>query len=157
MLDAGSLDDVVTGYACIGLGLMGYRNASDQLADVLEDSVRRPSLFRQAATGLVLLRGADAIAIVRESIGAGDLNVARRRLCAETFGHLRSKRAGEPLLAMLASRDLSPQTRAVAVVSLGSIFYRGELPWSARIAENMNYVSAISALSQPATDLLPIL
>jgi len=141
-------DAVLRGYGCVALGLIG--DARSEVKDVIKLALRERKsvdLRRNAATGLGLLRDADAIRfLVRELEKAKSFAVQGQLILA--IGTIGDHQAIPPLIRILDDRSQPAATRAMAAVGLGMIGDARELPALSRLSKNYNYRASVPDLDE---------
>lgn len=149
--------DEFAGYLCIGLSLMDYRRSLPLIHDLVETSVRRPGLLRQAATALGKMGDKRVAKSLMRKLEERDSNLAKLAAVSSALGYIGDRRTIAPLKKMLHNEKLTQLTRAFAAVALGMVADKERLPWNAKIAANMNYRAAVETLTQSGTGVLDIL
>ncbi|MHC4136246.1 MAG: HEAT repeat domain-containing protein [Planctomycetota bacterium] len=141
-------DPVLRGYGCVALGLIG--DARSDVKDVIKLALRErksTDLRRNAATGLGLLRDADAVRfLVRELEKAKSFAVQGQLILA--IGTIGDHQAIAPLIRILDDRSQPAATRAMAAVGLGMIGDARELPALSRLSKNYNYRASVPDLDE---------
>ncbi|MEM7517229.1 MAG: HEAT repeat domain-containing protein, partial [Planctomycetota bacterium] len=134
-------DDVVRGFACVGLGLMGARATIPRIREVAANSLRRPRLLRDSATALALLGDKNAVPEL-----SGELREARTLAVggavASALSLVGDVRALRPLIEIVrAEGQPAPGTkeRAFAAIALGGICDKESLPFQSKISLDVNY------------------
>jgi HEAT repeat protein len=141
-------NEVLRGYCCVALGLIG--DARSDVKDVIKLALRErrsTELRRNAATGLGLLRDADAVHfLIRELERAKSFAVQGQLITA--IGTIGDHQAIPPLIGILDDRAQSHATRAMAAVGLGMIGDARELPALSRLSKNYNYRASVPDLDE---------
>ena len=149
-------DPGLRGYAALGLGMIGAPSAQSAVRQAMGE-LNAPSLRIQATLAAGLLDGdelvTDLIAVLCDeespSYASGSAALA--------LGHRRDERAVAPLLEI--ARDVETRhdrlTRAFAVVALGRIAERRNVPALARVLRDLNYrtLGRLPALAELITIL----
>ncbi|MCB9914053.1 MAG: HEAT repeat domain-containing protein [Planctomycetes bacterium] len=135
-----SADDEARGYAAIGLGLLGSTEAVPALQRVLETSRHRDVPLRKAATALVLLGRRDVVDELLEIV-AEEKTANAKGTGIAVLGLVGDRRIVAPLVAVLADEHQLDITRAYAATALGLCCEREPLPWTASIANHVNYLA----------------
>lgn len=143
-------DDVTRGHAAVALGLVGAARAVEPLRALAASSRFRPGLLRDASVGLGLL-GDKSIALELVAQLEDARGLAAQAAIAAALGWVGDERAVDPLLALLAKPSTSSGARAFAIVALGAICDRDDLPWNGRIAADVNYWLPPATLLDPGT------
>jgi HEAT repeat protein len=138
------------GYTAIGLGLMGYREAAPELRKILVED-NDGDLLRPVALALGLLGDREATDDLRRTLVEGRDRLVRGS-AAMSHGLLRDFSSMEPLLAILRG-SAKAEVREMAVIALGYLAEKGELPALSFLARDHNY----RLTSQKASELLRIL
>lgn len=146
-------DDVVRGFACVGLGLMGARATIPRLREVAANSLRRPRLLRDAATALALLGDKNAVPEL-----TGELRESRTLAVggavATALSLVGDVRALRPLIEIVRGEGQpAPGTkeRAFAAIALGGICDKESLPFQSKISLDVNYWLPPSTLTRRDT------
>ncbi len=149
--------DEVAGSLSTALALMDHRDAVPLLQALVHDSLRRPLLFRQAASALGKL-GDKAITdeLLAMLAADGGRSVARLGAVANALGYVGDRRTIEPLVALARDERLPGLARAFAVVALGSVADKQMLPWNAPLAADINYRAAVGTLTNGSTGVLDV-
>jgi len=144
-------DKTLQGYLCVSLGLMNWLAA----AETIRDFVRDETVFflkLQASVALGLMGDRDAVGLLVDSLEkGGSLNIVSS--AARALGQIGDQRAVGPLKNILEDPKAHNLSKAFAVVALGLVGERTELPWNTRISENTNYRARLRAISE-ALDIL---
>jgi len=136
-------DKSLQGYLCVSLGLMRWRQAAERVRQfVADDNVFFVQL--QAAVALGLMGDQEAVGLLVSTLQSGKtLNIVSS--AARALGQIGDRAAVEPLMAVLTDPRSNKVAQAFAVVALGLIGEKTELPWNAKISENTNYLTHIEA------------
>ena len=114
-------------------------------------------LLEQAAVGLALL-GDEEIGLQVAKLLAEARGLAAQASLSGALGFIGDARAVDPLLALVARKDLSASARGLAAAALGRVADEELLPWSASISCGVNYrATTPSLLAGDGTGLLEIL
>jgi len=149
-------DEALCGHLCIGLGLLGAPGTQGELRAVLERSLRRPELLRQAATALAAVGDRQAADLLLPRLQS-DSNLARLAAIAQALGAIRDRRSLEPLARVLEDPEPTSLARAFAAAALGAIADPRELPWNTTLRGYVNYRAATETLWDGAAGILDIL
>lgn len=143
----------VRAYACLALGIIGDPRALEPLrAAAAEDRDRDLSL--QAAMGLGLLGDARAVDDLVRVISDPDRSQYVLGSAAIALGTMGDERAIAPLCAIVRDGKRYPDlTRALAVVALGRIGDRRDVPSLARLSTGFNYRANVPATRELLTIL----
>ncbi|MCA8956690.1 MAG: HEAT repeat domain-containing protein [Planctomycetes bacterium] len=147
----------LAGYLCIGLALMRHGSARTLVHDVVRQSVRRPDLLKQAAIALGKLGDRTVTKTLTDMLGDPQPNLAKLSAIAAALSFIGDRHSIQPLRKMLCNDSLTPLSRAFAAVALGGVADKEPLPWSAKLAQNINYRSAVETLTTSGTGVLDIL
>lgn len=140
------------GYCAVGLGLMGFREALEDLRALLN----RIALIPQVALGLGLLGESSAAPDLLQTLHKVRFLDAQASL-ALSLGLLRAPDSVEPLTGMLLDADLPARRRAFAAAALGRICDREALPWNSRIGNGLNYRALVETLTGDGIGILDLL
>jgi len=142
-----SKDQDFKGYASVALGLMNYTEAAEDLRQMCKSKSITPTFRLQTATGLGLMSDEEAVHVLIETLkGAQTLGVSSA--VAKALGLIGDRSAIEPLKEIAADDDTTDLTRAFAVVALGIVGEKTDLPWNARISEDNNYRARVPAIDE---------
>jgi HEAT repeat protein len=146
------------GFLCIGMSLMPYKRARQDILAIVRSSVHRPDLMRQAATALGKMGDRNVTRVLLEMLqDKGEVNLAKMAAIAGALSFIGDRTTVAPLREMLFDDQLTPMTRAFAAVALGGVADQSSLPWNYKIACNLNYRAAVETLTQSGTGVLDIL
>jgi HEAT repeat protein len=146
----------VQGYLAVALGLLGDARATQPLKAVLADARFRPELLRSAAIGLAMLEDRTLVPTLVDTLSTAT-SLASQGAAASVIGWIGDKRAVDPLLKLLANRDVTASARGYAAVALGRVCDRDRLPWNALIASDVHYRAAtVTLLAGDGTGVLEI-
>jgi HEAT repeat protein len=146
------------GFLCIGMSLMPYKKARQDILAIVRSSVHRPDLMRQAATALGKMGDRNVTRVLLEMLqDKGEVNLAKMAAIAGALSFIGDRTTVAPLREMLFDTQLTPLTRAFAAVALGGVADQSSLPWNYKIACNLNYRAAVETLTQSGTGVLDIL
>lgn len=149
-------NDEAAGYHAIALGLIGHSYAIADINQLLDKASRRETLLTQCAIALGLL-GDKGIGLKLVSRLADDNSVAVSSALAQALGFIGDRRSIDSLVSMLADKQQKDIPRAFAAVALGLIGDKEALPWSSKIAVNINYRANVETLTGNSTGVLDIL
>ena len=149
--------DEMSGYLCVGLALMRHTAAKEQIAKLLDTSIRRPHRLRMAAIALGKLGDRRLTRRLMDMLTEGEPNLAKMAAVANALAQIGDRHSIQPLRKMLLDDKLPELTRAFAAVALGGIADKEPLPWNAKIAVNMNYRAAVETLVESGAGVLEIL
>ncbi len=145
------------GYCAVSLGLMKYKDATEDLRNLLERSVSLPILLKQAAIGLGLMGEKSVVDTLLRALREGPQNLAAQSALAMGLGFVGDRRAVPPLVDMLFDKSLTRTTRAFAAVALGIVGDKEDLPWNSKIAFGLNYRASVETLTGGAGGILDLL
>lgn len=149
-------EDNVRASAAVALGQIGHTDGEEVLAQLVRDSINKPILVREVATGLALMR---SWTILPELIEA--LKKARTlpTQSALTFaiGRVGDSRAVAPLIDLLEDDDLPETTRAFGAAALGVVGDDLMLPWNSKFAVDLHYGLPPSTLTDGVRGILDLL
>jgi HEAT repeat protein len=157
MLTKYGAQEELAGYLCIGLALMNHQPSRAAIHNIVKKSVRKPELLRQAAIALGRLGDKTVTTTLIDMLQQKETNLAKLSAIASALGFIGDRRTIEPLKKMLHDDNLTPLSRAFAAVALGGVADKENLPWSSKIARNMNYRGSVETLTQSGTGVLEIL
>ena len=141
--------DEFRGFFAVGLGMLRARQTADAVQSFVKDMVRRPAAFQQGAIGLGLL-GDKSVVPTLTAILADPQNkaFAVQSAVADSLGYVGDYRAIAPLTEMVRDekKELTDTSRAFAVVALGIIGDKDDVPWNAQISSHFNYLGFVETL-----------
>jgi HEAT repeat protein len=141
-----SRDKALQGYLCVSLGLMSWKKASERVREFVTEE-RVGFLQLQASVALGLMGDPEAVGILVKVLEEGrTLSIVSS--AARALGQIGDSRAIGPLRGILADPKAGNMTKAFAVVALGLIGERTDLPWNAQISENANYWTRLEAMNE---------
>jgi HEAT repeat protein len=154
---ADSNEDTGQGYVALALGMIGSRDSVPALRDVVKASRYHPQVLEQAAEALALLgdkeTAADLAGLLAEARG-----LAAQTSYAGALGFVGDARAVDPLLVLVARKELPASARGLAAAALGGVAEESFLPWRTPISFGLNYRAVTASLySGDGTGLLEIL
>ncbi len=138
-------DDEARGYQALALGMVGARASQPELERLVDTSLYRPLLLREAATGLVLLGDRQAVPRLQGLLRDARA-LASQAALAQAIGRVGDARAYGDLAALMGDASVPAGARAFAAVALGLCADQDPLPWSAPLAADGNHLSAPSTL-----------
>ncbi|MEM7309768.1 MAG: hypothetical protein AAF682_24040 [Planctomycetota bacterium] len=138
-------EDEARGQVALALGMIGARTSAARLRALVDGSVYRPLLLREAATGLALLGEKETVARLVRLLGEARALSSQAAL-ARALGRVGDARSLEPLAAMVADRELTDRARAFAAVALGLVGDLDPLPWHVPLSVHGNHLAAPATL-----------
>jgi len=144
---AGSSNPVEQGHLAIGCALWGETRAIPTLRERIADRSLHPSVRIDCARALGMLgdRGFEQ-ALLKQMAAADDLPQAAA--FAKALGLLGGTASVEPLIALAQEQALPEFRRAFAVVALGLLAEKTELPWNWRYLVDANYTTVLRPLQE---------
>lgn len=148
----GTSNPIEQGHLALACALAGERSAIPTLRERLGDRSLHPTVRIDCARALGLLedRGFEGELLARMAT-ADDLPQAAAY--AKALGLLGGRAAVEPLLELAQTQSLPEFRRAFAVVALGLLAEKSELPWNAGYLIDANFTT----LLRPLTEVFDIL
>ena len=143
--------DDVRGYICVGLGLMGATQATEQIAEIVSASKFRPELLKQAAIGLGLLGDKGAVKLLIGMFESAR-GLASQAAIASALGTIGDVNAVQGLVTMVRGETKTPMSdvaRGFACAALGITCDKEPLPWNTKIAVDVNYRANVRTLTNP--------
>lgn len=155
-LDFFSVDEA-RGYAAVALGLMNDAESVTLIQDVIKNSPYRPALLKAAAVALGLLGDKtvvpDLVTMLSEAKG-----LATQAAISSALGAIGDSRSLDPLVKMLANKQLTQSARGFAAVALGIVCDKELFPWNSKISTNINYrANTVTLTGGSGTGILDIL
>jgi HEAT repeat protein len=148
----------MAGYLCIGLALMEDRLSTEAIHGIVQTSVRRDTLLRQAATALGKLGDKQVAGDLLKLLEAqGENNLAKLASISTALAFIGDRSTIRPLTKMLFDSRLGDLSRAFAAVALGGVADKESLPWSAKLSRDLNYRAAVETLTNESAGILDIL
>lgn len=146
------------GNMCIALGLVGSREALQDIQTVVRESTYRPELLKDAAIGLGLLGDKELVPDLIKMLGEAK-SLASQASLASALGFIGDSRSIDPLVEMLKKKDgITDTARGFAAVALGIVADKELLPWNSKISTNINYRANTTTLTgEGGTGILDIL
>lgn len=150
--------DDAKGYVAVALGLMGAREALDDIQVIVRGSKYKSALMKQAAIALGLLGDKDLVPELVKVL-ADAKALATQAAIASALGFIGDSRSIDPLAEMLRNGHITPSARGFAAVALGIVADRADLPCISKISANINYRANTATLtdSSQGTGILDIL
>jgi len=141
-------DPILRGYCCVTLGLIGIssENVKDALKIALADR-RSTDLRRDAATGLGLLKDADAVKLLIDELKSAKSFAVQAQLIT-AIGTIGDHTAIDPLIDILDNTSRPSAARAMAAVGLGMIGDLLPLSKLSRLSKNYNYRASVADLDE---------
>lgn len=155
-LDDGTMNDMLVGYAAIGLAMLDHKKSSDKLLEVMQSAQRRPFVLQQCAIALGQLGDRRVVPVLQGMLGKSE-SAAVLSAVAMALGEVGDRRSIEPLIAAMQDKDRPRLAQAFAAAALGAIGDKDPLPWNTAIAVGMNYMATVDTLTNGSTGVLDIL
>lgn len=149
-------EDVLAGYLCTSLALLGDDSVVPQLTELLRRSVRRPFLLQQAAVALGRLGDEEAVPLLLDMLGQHTSTAALSAI-ASALALIGDRRSIDALAAMLADEEHTQLARAFAAAALGGVGDKDVLPWNAILCADVNYRADVDTLTNGKSGVLDIL
>jgi hypothetical protein len=159
LMEGNIAQEELAGYLCIGLALMNDIPSTSTMLSVVDKSLRRPDLLKQAAIALGKLGDKTVADKLKDMLmdDKGSAPLARLSAVASALGFIGDKRTIAPLTKLLLNKDLNGLSRAFAAVALGGVADKEPLPWNSKISVNINYRASVETLTNQSTGILDIL
>ncbi len=138
-------DDDLRGYAAVGLGLLPSFGSGELLDSVVEESRYRPIPLRKASIALVLLGRKGTVELLLKIIGE-EKTASVKTSCIAALGLVGDRRAVGPLVELLEDTEQLDRTRSFACIALGVTCEEDRLPWTAGLANHVNYFAMTETL-----------
>ena len=139
-------DAEAKGYICVSLGLLNYRDAIEEITEVVTKSKYRPALLQQAAIGLGLMGDNnlvdELVVMLKESRSLGS-----QASIVMALSFIGDSRSIDPLVSLLSDESYTEAARGFAAVSLGMIADRALLPWNSDLSCDLNYRASTPTLN----------
>ncbi len=150
-------DQMLSGYACVGIALMDDQASVPLISRIMLDSEKRPVLMTQAAIALARLQHRGSTDALQKMLAQSNQNIIPLAGIANALGFIGDERSVEPLIRLLGNTSKPSLLRAFAAVALGMIADGDVMPWNARIANGINYRANVETLSNGKSGVLDIL
>jgi HEAT repeat protein len=133
------------GYVALALGMIGAREATAELRTIVLAARYRPWVLEPAATALALLGDRELELQLIDALRSSQSQSTQAAL-ARSLGQVCDSRAFEPLLAIARDKGSPGGTRSFAVIALGMLAERRDLPWYVPLARDRNYLAVTPTL-----------
>ena len=133
------------GYVALALGMLGARAAAPELRALVLGSRYRPWVLEPAATALALIGDTELEGPLLEALRSTQSQSTQSAL-ARALGQIGDARAFEPLLALARDHGSPTGTRSFAVIALGMLAERHDLPWHVPLSRDRNYLAVTPTL-----------
>ncbi|MHC4513257.1 MAG: HEAT repeat domain-containing protein [Planctomycetota bacterium] len=150
-------DEMLSGYACIGIALMDDQGSVPLISRIMLGSELRPVLMTQAAIALARLQHRGSTDALQRMLAQSNQNIIPLAGIANALGFIGDERSVDPLIRLLGNTSKPSLLRAFAAVALGMIADGNVMPWNARIANGINYRANVETLSNGKSGVLDIL
>jgi len=140
-------DAPLQGHVALALGLLRSKEAFAPLHDRLLEPQVEPRARLQFARALGLAGDRSATEPLLELLRTAP-TLVEANAAAQALAALRDPAAIPPLLARLADATRPSLERSLAATALGLIADRDPLPWSARLARDVNYRAKTAAIAE---------
>lgn len=138
--------DEVAGHVCVALALLRDARSIEPLRELARASLRRPQRLQEAAVSLGALGDRNAAETLMDLLREGRPSLTRVAAVSAGLGLIGDRRSLEPLLEIAEDESATDLARAFAVVAVGGIVQRGDLPWNEPLAPGLNYRAALPTL-----------
>jgi len=138
---------VLKSHFSTALGLLGERDAIPRLRELLQDRSLHPSVRIDVARALGMLGDRQFEKQLLQLLAGAD-DVPQAAAFAKALGLLGGRGAVEPLVQLAGRRELPEFRRAFAVVSLGLLAEKTELPWNAPYLIDANFTTPLRPLQE---------
>jgi hypothetical protein len=148
--------DEVRSYAALALGMMGAREAADDLRTVLEEEELSPMLRGSASIALRLVGDQQAALGLLDAVEEAE-ELDDRVALVSAAGVLGDSAAIEPLLALMQDEDEDAELRGSAALALGVLCDDDTRSWTSELSADINYNLLTWTLQDPFGDGLGVL
>ncbi len=138
-------DPALLGQLAVALGMVGARDAVAPLRDLLEDSALLPTTRIDVARGLALLDDRDFEGQLLDLLAAAPDSWSASAY-VRALGLVGGSDAAPALRAMVEDRELPEIQRGFAVVAIGLLAERSELPWNVPYLVDANFTLPLRPL-----------
>ena len=139
-------DDHARAAHALGLGLMRARDTRDALRSIVEHSIYRPVVLRDASIALMMLGDSDLSPMLTKLLKATRSLTVQTSL-AEALGQIGDARNLDTLIAMAREKNANPLSKAQAVRALGQVADLDLLPWNTGYKHDCNYAAPTETLN----------
>ena len=137
------------GPCSVAMAMLGEEDCRNDLAYLIENRAFYPTVVRDAAVGLALLRDETLTAKLVEGLDSNSL--PKFAACSYALGLVADPRAIPPLVERLSDDDEGSTRRAAAAEALGALWDRELLQRRNLLAADLNYNAAVPTLIDPRT------
>ena len=149
-------EEVLAGYLCTSLALLGDNSAVGDLRALVARSVRRPFVLQQGAIALGRLGDKEVVSQLVKLMG-DHTSTAALSAVANALALMGDRRCIDPLIAMLGDDEHTQLTLAFAAAALGGVGDKEALPWSTPLTVDVNYRARVPTLTNGRAGVLDIL
>ncbi|MCB9883000.1 MAG: HEAT repeat domain-containing protein [Planctomycetes bacterium] len=149
-------DPIVRGQLAISLGLMQAKSAAPSLLRGLDETLNEPDALQEVAIGLGLLRDRGAVEHLLELLSKARTTYVHAAL-ARAIGWIGDGRTVTPLIEAARDMDRTGEARAFAIVALGLLGDKEDMPFQAKLAQDVNYFAGTSTLNGGINGVLDVL
>lgn len=148
--------DETKGYLAISLGLMGANDKAEDIRNAVNKAKRRAEQLQLLSIALGVLSDKEIVPILVDIMREARTTAVYAAV-AQALGFIGDQRSVDPLVKLVANKDLSGEARAFAIVALGIVGDKEELPWNTKISQDMNYRASVNTLTGGSIGVLDIL
>jgi hypothetical protein len=149
--------DELAGHLCTALALLDDSGAVPLLQEIVAGAARRPQLLTHAAEALGRLGDHSVGRDLAQQLGRREHGIVTLGGIASVLGMVGDRRCIAPLLAVVADPDIPELGRAFAIVGLGGLGDKEDVPWNHKIARHLNYYATVETLTNQVSGILDIL
>jgi HEAT repeat protein len=147
----GTSEEVARGYMALGIGLTGNHEGTRALEGVLRSSLNKPAALERAAIAMILVGNRDIVPELLELYESTGSLVSRISL-VRALGRTGDERAARPLVDVMRDDESPALLRAWSAASLGWLADAAELPYTAALSVDVNYLASPPTLTSRGGD-----
>ena len=142
--------DEAVGNGVLALGMVGNRDALEDVQEILRDSLTRPAVHRQAAMALAMLGDSTLTPELLAGITDPETSEMEKQTYATALSYVGDARHLEPMMKVLVDQEVDAMLRAFVAMALGQVADRSLEPWNTAISCDVNYLTGVGTLSNGA-------
>jgi HEAT repeat protein len=149
-------EQVLAGYLCTSLALLGDNRAVDDLRLLISSSIYKPFVLQQAAVALGRLGDREVVPQLVQLL-ENQSSTAGLAAIASSLALIGDQRCVDPLIETLGSREHTQLALAFAAAALGGVGDKDPLPWNVPYSIDVNYRARVPTLTDGKAGVLDIL
>ena len=147
----GTSEEVARGYMALGIGLTGNHEGTRALEGVLRSSLNKPAALERAAIAMILVGNRDIVPELLELYESTG-SLASRISLVRALGRTGDERAARPLVDVMRDDESPALLRAWSAAALGWLADAAELPYTAALSVDVNYLASPPTLTSRGGD-----